>query len=158
MDSRTASTTGGDARTDVAAIASLILAEMRQAAAAANDGVVFEDEQIAYIEQALADAAQEALNRQRDARDLLYAAVSHTLDQIQVNPDVHYYCGWGTQIFYLLVKAEAACLGKPLDEVEKERRKDRQPAHRRREAEVLRLRDQRDELRTQLDSVGGWPR
>lgn len=86
-----------------------------------------------------------------DARDVLYAAVSHTLDQIQVNPDVHYYCGWGTQIFYLLIRAEAAYLGKPLAEVEAARRKDLQPSYRRREAEVLRLMDLRDELRAQLD-------
>lgn len=91
-------------------------------------------------------------------RDQLYAAVKHTLDQIQENPDVRYYCGWGTQIFYLLIQAEAAHLGKPLAEIEAERRKDRQPAHRRRAAEVLRLMEQRDALRTQLDSVGGWPR
>lgn len=87
-------------------------------------------------------------------RDQLYAAVKHTLDQIQENPDVHYYCGWGTQIFYLLIRAEAAHLGKPLDEVETERRKDRQPSYRRREPEVLRLRDKLDELRNQLDGVG----
>lgn len=83
-------------------------------------------------------------------RDQLYAAVKHTLDQIQENPDVGYYCGWGTQIFYLLIRAEAAHLGKPLDEVEAERRKDRQPAYRRRDPEVHRL---RDELRAQLDGT-----
>lgn len=86
-----------------------------------------------------------------DPREQLYAAVKHTLDQIQENPDVHYYCGWGTQIFYLLIMAEAAHLGKPLDEVEAARRKDRQPSYRRREPEVIRLREQRDELRAQLD-------
>jgi hypothetical protein len=86
-------------------------------------------------------------------RDQLYAAVKHTLDQIQENPDVHYYCGWGTQIFYLLIRAEAAHLGKPLEEIETERRKDRQPSYRRRKPEVLRLRDKLDELRNQLDGV-----
>lgn len=86
-----------------------------------------------------------------DPREQLYAAVKHTLDQIQENPDVHYYCGYSTQIFYLLVRAEAAHLGKPLDEVEAARRIDRQPSYRRREPEVLRLRDQIDELRRELD-------
>ena len=85
------------------------------------------------------------------ARDQLYAAVKHTLDQIQENPDVRYYCGWGTQIFYLLIRAEAAHLGKPLEQVEAARRIDRQPSYRRREPEVLRLMDERDELRAQLD-------
>jgi hypothetical protein len=87
------------------------------------------------------------------ARDQLYAAVKHTLDQIQENPDLHYYAGYGTQVFYLLIRAEAAHLGKPLDEVEHERRKDRQPSYRRREPEVLRLRDQLGELRRQLDGA-----
>lgn len=81
----------------------------------------------------------------------LYAAVRHTLDQIQENPDVRYYCGWGSQIFYLLVRAEAAHLGKPLEEIDAARRIDRQPAYRRREPEVRLLRKERDELRTQLD-------
>ena len=99
----------------------------------------------------LAKFAQRLAVRSDDVRDLLYAAVAHVLDQIQVNPDVHYYCGWGTQIFYLLVRAEAAYLGKPLDLVEAERRLDRQPSYRRREPEVCRLRDQRDELIAQLD-------
>jgi hypothetical protein len=84
-------------------------------------------------------------------RDRLYAAVKYTLDQIQVNPDVRYYCGWGTQIFYLLIRAEAAHLGKPLAEIEAERRKDLQPSYRRREPEVIRLLDERDALRAQLD-------
>lgn len=86
-----------------------------------------------------------------DARDQLYAAVQHVLDQIQENPDVRYYCGYGTQVFYLLVRAEALHLGKPLDEVEAERKQDRQPSYRRREPEVHRLRDQLSELREQLD-------
>lgn len=85
-----------------------------------------------------------------DEREQLYAAVKHTLDQIQENPDLHYYAGWGTQVFYLLIMAEAAHLGRPLAEVEAERRKDRQPAYRRREAEVHVLRDKLDELRAQL--------
>ena len=87
------------------------------------------------------------------ARDQLYAAVKYTLDQIQENPDLHYYAGWGTQVFYLLILAEAAHLGRPIAEVEAARRLDRQPSHRRREPEVLRLRDERDELRRQLDGA-----
>jgi hypothetical protein len=83
----------------------------------------------------------------------LYAAVKHVLDQIQENPDVRYYCGWGTQIFYLLIRAEAAHLGKPLEEIENERMNDRQPSYRKREPEVLRLREKLDELRAQLDGT-----
>lgn len=82
--------------------------------------------------------------------EALYEAVKHTLDQIQINPDLHYYAGFGTQVFYLLVRAEAAHLGISLDTVETARRKDRQPDYRRREPEVLRLRDQLDELRQQV--------
>lgn len=79
-----------------------------------------------------------------------YQAVKYMLDRIQDNPDVRYYCGFGTQMFYLLIRAEAAELGKPLAEVEVARRQDTQPSYRRREAEVLRLRDQMDELRHQV--------
>ncbi|HMF61631.1 MAG TPA: hypothetical protein VK595_14720, partial [Vicinamibacterales bacterium] len=66
-----------------------------------------------------------------DPREVLYRAVKHTLDQTQEHPDVRYYCGWGTQIFYLLIRAEAAHLGKRLEDVEMERTIDRQPPYRR---------------------------
>lgn len=100
----------------------------------------------------------------QSVRDQLYAAVKYTLDQIQENPDLRYFAGWGTQVFYVLVRAEAAHLGGSVHDVEKARREDRQPVYRRREPEVLRLRDQIDELRAQLDgrtpaqrqSDGGW--
>jgi hypothetical protein len=81
----------------------------------------------------------------------LYAAIAYTLDRIQVDPDVRYYCGFGTELFYQLVQAEADYLGKPLEEIEAERRQDRQPSYRRREPEVVRLRDQLAELRQQWD-------
>lgn len=41
-------------------IAERILCELVEAAA--DDGIVFEDDQLALIEQALSDAAQEAIN------------------------------------------------------------------------------------------------
>jgi len=77
----------------------------------------------------------------------LLAAVSYTLDRIQEDPNLRYYAGYSTQVFYLLVRAEAAVLGKSVEDVEKTRRRDLQPAYRKTEPEVLRLRDQLDELR-----------
>jgi hypothetical protein len=77
----------------------------------------------------------------------LCEAVKYVLDRSQTDPDLGYYLGPGTQAFYLLCKAEAAHLGKPLQEVEAQRRKDLQPAHCKREPEVLRLRKELDEAR-----------
>jgi hypothetical protein len=84
--------------------------------------------------------------------DQLYAAVKHTLDRIQEDPNLRYYAGYSTQVFYLLVRAEAAFLGKSVEDVEKDRRRDLQPAYRKTQPEVLRLRDELDELRREFDS------
>jgi len=74
-------------------IASMILAEMLAAAAASDDGVVFDDEQIAYVDQALSDAAQEAINRRAPvpAQDgELLAACKEALDHLDGSPvEVH---------------------------------------------------------------------
>lgn len=82
-----------------------------------------------------------------DATEALYEAVKYVLDRSQTDPDLGYYLGPGMQAFYLLCKAEAAHLGRPLAEVEKERRRDLQPQHARREPEVVRLRNELEELR-----------
>jgi hypothetical protein len=81
------------------------------------------------------------------AAPTLLKAVRYMLDRIQTDPNVRYYCGSGTQSFYELIQAEAAALGLPLAEVEAERRQDRQPPYRKVEPEVIRLREQLDELR-----------
>lgn len=73
-------------------------------------------------------------------QNVLYDAVRYALDRIQVDPDVRYYCGWGTEIFRRLCLAEAEHRGVPLEEVEKERSRDLQPEHRKRDPEVLTLR------------------
>lgn len=80
----------------------------------------------------------------------LYAAVKYTLDRIQEDPNLRYYAGPSTQVFYLLVRAEAAYLEKSVDEVEKTRRRDLQPEYRKTQPEVLRLREKLDELRTEM--------
>lgn len=77
----------------------------------------------------------------------LYEAVRYTLDRSQTDPDFGYYLGPGTQAFFLLCKAEAAHLGKPLEEVEALRRRDLQPGHRKREPEVLQLRKELEAAR-----------
>ncbi len=81
-----------------------------------------------------------------NATSALYEAVKYALDRSQTDPDLGYYLGPGTQAFYLLCKAEAAHLGQPLAEIEKERRRDLQPAHSKRAPEVLELRERVREL------------
>jgi len=53
-----------------------------------------------------------------DSAAALYEAVKYVLDRSQTDPDLGYYLGPGMQAFYLLCKAEAAHLGKPLPEIE----------------------------------------
>lgn len=78
--------------------------------------------------------------------DPLYEAVKYVLDRVQTDPDVRYYCGWGTETFAKLCRAEAQHLGKPLAEVEKRRMVDLQPVYRKREPEVVVLRHRLEEL------------
>jgi hypothetical protein len=80
------------------------------------------------------------------ATEGLYEAVKYVLDRSQTDPDLGYYIGPGTQAFYLLCKAEAAHTGKPLEQVERERGRDLQPEHSKRDPEVLTLRERVQEL------------
>lgn len=77
---------------------------------------------------------------------LLYDAVSHILDRIQSDPDVHYYCGFGTETFARLCRAEAAVTGEPEAVVRERRSKDMQPGYRSRGPEVVELRERVREL------------
>ena len=83
-------------------------------------------------------------------RDDLYAAVKYTLDRIQEDPNLRYYAGYSTQVFYLLVRAEAAYLGASVEAIEQARRIDTQPAYRKTQPDALRLRDQLDALRAEF--------
>lgn len=74
-------------------------------------------------------------------------AVKYLLDRIQTDPDLYFYAGPMTQSFALLCAAEAARTGESPKEVELRRGKDLQPAYRRREAEVVELRDKVADLR-----------
>lgn len=75
-------------------------------------------------------------------------AIRYLLNRIQTDPDMYYYCGWGTESFYRLCQAEAAITGEALKVVEGRRRKDLQPEHRKREPEVEVLRRMLDEARS----------
>ena len=50
-----------------------------------------------------------------DARD---NAVGYMIRRIIQDPDVHYYCGYGTEAFRLLTLAVAEMQGKPRGDVE----------------------------------------
>src|SRR5262245_17277402 len=67
--------------------------------------------------------------------------------QIQENPDVCYYIGFGTESFHRIAVALATLTDRSVDEVEAALREDRQPSYRRREPEVVILRKRVDELR-----------
>lgn len=88
------------------------------------------------------------------ATPALLEAVTYVLDRVQDNPDVGYYLGWGTQMFYLLVRAEAAALEIPLEQHEKARRRDLQPSYRRREPRVVTLEEERDHARHTCERYG----
>jgi hypothetical protein len=67
-------------------------------------------------------------------------AIAYMLDQIQINPDLRYYAGPGTEVFRLLCAAEAEIRGKTESEVEGVRSLDLQPSYSRRSPEVVYLR------------------
>lgn len=58
-----------------------------------------------------------------DAREALYDAVKYALNRAQTDADFGYQAGWGTEVFRRLCLAEAAHLGRPFEEIERERRR-----------------------------------
>lgn len=94
-----------------------------------------------------------ALKTVLERHDAAEKAVLYLASRLQEDPNVGYYCGYGTQVFYLTAQAVAVLTGKPLPEVEKALREDRQPSYRKQDPEVIRLRDQIDELRREMDRV-----
>ena len=93
--------------------------------------------------------AEECTDAERSADAIAASeeAIRYLLGRIQEDPNVHYYCGFGTQAFALLCKAESALTGKPLAEVEQQRRKNLTPRHRQQEPDVELLRREIEELR-----------
>ena len=71
-------------------------------------------------------------------------AVAYMLDRLQVNPDVRFYCGPGTETFSQLCAAEAARTGETVEAVRERRSKDLQPNYSKRVADVVKLREQLD--------------
>lgn len=84
----------------------------------------------------------------------LYRAVAYMLDRIQDSPNVRYYCGPGTQMFYELIRAEAAWTGRPLEDVEAQRRADTEPPYRKTRPRVIELEERLDDARRNC-SCGG---
>lgn len=99
--------------------------------------------QIDLIRSALEAAQQQASPAHPAARE----AVKYLLMRIQTDPNVGYYCGFGTQVFYLLCKAEAELDERQLADVEATRRANLIPAHRQQEPDVELLRRRIEELR-----------
>jgi len=68
-------------------------------------------------------------------------AVVYVLNRIQQDPDLRWVMGWGTESFHRLCVAEAAVKGEEVNAVEGRRRVDLQPDYRKREPEVVVLRE-----------------
>lgn len=79
--------------------------------------------------------------------ETVYKAVRYMLDRIQDSPNVRYYCGPGTQMFYELIQAEAAFTGNPLADVEAARKVDMEPSYRKTRPRVLELEERLDDAR-----------
>jgi hypothetical protein len=94
-----------------------------------------------------------ALKTVLERHDAAVKAVVYLAQRIQDNPDIGYYCGWGTQVFYLTARAVSVIEGRPFNEVEKFMAEDKQPEYRRVQPEVIRLRERVHELQGQLDDV-----
>lgn len=86
--------------------------------------------------------------------EMLYAAVKHALDRSQVDPDFGYYCGPFTETYELLCAAEAAHLGRPVDEIKRWRGPDLQPLYRKRDPEVLNLRRAITQVCSRIEQIG----
>jgi hypothetical protein len=83
----------------------------------------------------------------------LYAAVRHALDRMQAQPEFRWHM-LGTTTFDLLIEAEAAFIGRTVDEVRADRSRDLQPEHRIREAECSVNRDRVRDLEGLLEEHG----
>ena len=59
----------------------------------------------------------------------VFHCIKYILNRIQTTTELGYRCGYGTQIFAELCQAEAALTGRPLDEIERNRKRDLRPAH-----------------------------
>lgn len=82
-------------------------------------------------------------------------AVKYLLDRIQLDPNLRYYCGNGTESFALLVAAEAARTGETVEAVKDRRCVRLTPSHRPQMADVYLLRREVEALR---DKHQDWER
>lgn len=118
------------------------------------------DEREARLEQAHEPA--EPLTQKRPER-FAFVAVKYLLDRVQTDPDLYYHLV-DSEAWEQLTAAEAALLGVDVKEHRSARRKDLQPAHRKREAELkvykdfcdrlgIKPTDTTDELREALETA-----
>lgn len=88
-----------------------------------------------------------------EAQAALLDAVRYVLDRAQTDPNLGYYLGPGTEAFHRLCRAEALATGRAIADVERERGRDLQPAHDRREPDVLLLRRELDRYRAHYPNL-----
>jgi hypothetical protein len=84
-------------------------------------------------------------------------ACAHILSLSQTNPDVGYLIGPATESFELLCAAQAEYTGEPLEQVERERGRDLQPEHRKRQPDVVVLKARVQDLIAALRPLAEEP-
>lgn len=77
-------------------------------------------------------------------------AVFHILDLVQLNPDVRWHLGFGSESFARLCRYQASRRGQDEETVRNERSRDLQADYCRRDPEILVLRSRVEELEAQL--------
>lgn len=85
-------------------------------------------------------AALAEIEALRERGKVMADAIRYVLDRTQIDPDLRYYLGFGTEAWARLTHAEAMATGDQTESVRRRRDVDRQPAHSKREPEVLTLR------------------
>jgi hypothetical protein len=109
-------------------------------------------------EHTLTCAESPAVKRIAELQGQLAAAhdaITYTLNRVQTDPDFAYYM-LDTETFARLVDAEAAILGLDPEQHRRARREDHQPEHRRREADIVVLRDKLERLDAVVDAAKQW--
>ena len=89
-----------------------------------------------------------------NAERLYLETIAHVVRRIQTDPDVRYLFGSGTESFDMLALCVSSSTGKSLSDARKLVNADCQPEHRRREPEVVELRNKLHACRVKLEELG----
>jgi len=100
-------------------------------------------------------AGVRTLQANQAAGEAALKAVRHVLNRRQLNPDLGYYIGYGTESFDLLCAAEALVTGEPVEVVQERRSQDMQPTYRKVKRRELQLEERIAALERELEAARG---